>query len=516
MNKDVKLIWESYTLVSEGLEQKMPHLIQQFPDLAEPEIRALAGYDPTGDKAKWVTWILKYIGMPIKNGWAHHLIGLEEPEEDADYEHLMIHLFAPYAWNDGYKITDLLEKWMAYGGQRQYQEFVSERAKQVHGDPALINKPGDIMSYEQRWLYDYIKQYEEKVLGMRPEQFSDEVWKRLAQRGEIKQIMQEGIYGVWQFNSENAARRLCKDTRWCIAQGAYDEYQGPGLFMFTKNMQPWILAHVGEKEIKDWDDDPIQEEDAIEVYPIANKIPALYPLVNNIYPEWVMEKIIDNPSMIGDYLKTKHEVQETFNVRTFNDILRNKPDRMNFVDDDFSVGRIFDMLRGERGDPDTTGLDALKSMLEIGSRRTVETFWKKSKKFREIWTWVVYEMFVEKWLEYDLGDRVDTIAEPRMMRSGDFDVFNSEKVRNHLGNIRDIRQDLDAHYYKALKKEIKVPALADIGEVSEGIQTYLGAKAYTDMLAHQDAVWEILDSDQSRESITWNIGIRERELKRRK
>jgi hypothetical protein len=78
---------EYYNLLEEGLEQKLPVMVQQFSHFTAQQIRDVATMDPTGDATKYLTWLLKYVATPLWNmqafkqgsAWTDYTTGINEP-----------------------------------------------------------------------------------------------------------------------------------------------------------------------------------------------------------------------------------------------------------------------------------------------------------------------------------------------------------------------------------------------------------------------------------------------------
>ena len=87
MNRDSELIAEAYgKLLFEGLEEKLPVMIKQFPVFTEQQIREIATLDQSGNATKYLTWILKYVATPLwqmqphqQGGQLDSITGLDHP-----------------------------------------------------------------------------------------------------------------------------------------------------------------------------------------------------------------------------------------------------------------------------------------------------------------------------------------------------------------------------------------------------------------------------------------------------
>ena len=340
-----------YQVMQEGLEQKLNTIVQRYPQFTSRQIREFAQMDPTGNDAKYLIWIINnvadvYFRWSKREVYETRevLVGLGPPPNrpitDEEVQELanrpgtpqnpttggmetFISLTTkhdPFSnvqrpanargslggnmedrlrlidltidnWDDAHKVLKLLDRFMRYSRTKGFQDYASSGSWRSVGSAHMPWKvkrnPADVGSYTQRELFDIIDAYEKEVLGMKVGEIEDQQMQQLLDKAEVKVVVQDGIYSIYNIESDRAAKDLCADpkTKWCWGEGAWKTYHNRGLlYMITKRDEegrevPYVAYHfkgapmAGGPEIVDINDRPLGQAQAREVMPIMMKDP---------------------------------------------------------------------------------------------------------------------------------------------------------------------------------------------------------------------------------------------------
>jgi hypothetical protein len=251
MNTDDKLLQEKYLLVLEDIENKIPYLTRQFPNVTADEIRDMINYDPTGRKGKFVPWMAKL--RSIGN--------IKFPE-------------------DGEKINEALKEFIA---QVQSPQFIGEK---------------DINTYK---TYGDLA----KILDKNKGKTSVGAAVRQATERGMEIVHEDSTYKIYKITTQEAAAKACRHTKWCVKDPEYSQHylkNGP-LYMITKQDKPYVLFHFESGSIKDVYDSAINKKTANELRHLLENFPQFQNLNINdviITPELVQSvaEYASDPEMI--------------------------------------------------------------------------------------------------------------------------------------------------------------------------------------------------------------------------
>ena len=210
-DSDTLILENLYEILTEGLEEKIPKLLNMVPPKIidkESYIRwAAATFDPT-PQAEYIVWVLKMLKKNVLRG-----------EEDSEKSKKILKTF-----------TDLKKK----------PQFPSEFKD--------INKFQDLGS-----LDDVI----EKYLGVKTK---GETVKQSEEAGK-KLLISDGDYKIFVVTTQEAAAKNFRTTNWCVKDPKYFNQYTPKIYYYiTKNDQSYMLVHLESNQCKDVRDSEILSE----------------------------------------------------------------------------------------------------------------------------------------------------------------------------------------------------------------------------------------------------------------
>lgn len=190
-----------------GLEEKMPILLERFPQFKRPEIRMIAESDPTPSK-KYIAWLLKLTAK--KN--------LRFPE---DREKVFERLTQ----------FDQLKRKQSFQGERDINQYrtYGNLARTIKNNLSVKTK-----GEEHR---------EQLTSGM-------------------EEIYGDGEYRVIKITTPEASAKLCRGTEWCTKDPKYSNsylLQGP-MYRFEKNGKPIALLHFESEQLMDVYDNSLVDD----------------------------------------------------------------------------------------------------------------------------------------------------------------------------------------------------------------------------------------------------------------
>lgn len=212
--------------LSEGIIEKLPLLVQQYGiklakfmklDIKQPTtdqklkqyIDDVAGYvDPTYPKADYITWLLKLVIAKT----------ITLPEDAEKITGRLVQF-------------DRLKRTSRFTGTKdilQYKTFAA-LAKTIDDNNGVVSKGQEIRTKSEQG---------------------------------VELVKEMGGYKLWRVSTPEAAAKLFRGTDWCVKDPKYfKQYaeKDPNFYYVEKDGDPTYLAHFGSEQLKDVNDDTLED-----------------------------------------------------------------------------------------------------------------------------------------------------------------------------------------------------------------------------------------------------------------